>query len=67
MLGPFVAAELKDQINLEQMLRWGSLPGIWTAENSLERESVLDTYAATYVREEIQAESLERESCRFCF
>jgi predicted AAA+ superfamily ATPase len=59
-LGPLVASELREQINLEQLLRWGSLPGIWTEKNSIERESVLDTYAATYVREEIQAESLTR-------
>jgi predicted AAA+ superfamily ATPase len=59
-LGPLVTAELGGDVDLDKMLRWGTLPGIWTAENSLERESVLDTYAATYVCEEIQAESLTR-------
>ncbi|MEK7703312.1 MAG: DUF4143 domain-containing protein, partial [Myxococcota bacterium] len=42
------------------MLAYGSLPGVWTENDRSEREPLLDTYAGTYVKEEIQAEALTR-------
>jgi len=42
------------------LLSYGSLPGVWTENDRREREEVLNTYAATYVKEEIQAEALTR-------
>jgi len=57
-LSPLLYWELKGQCNLQRCLTHGSLPGIYL-ENQ-EGLDVLKTYAATYVKEEIQAESLTR-------
>jgi uncharacterized protein len=58
-LDPLGAAELGDHFDLERVLRTGSLPGIFLDEES--GTEVLETYVATYLREEIQAEALTRD------
>ena len=59
-LGPLVASELAYQMNASQALETGTLPGIWTEADARERRKTLQTYAATYLKEEIQAEALTR-------
>jgi DNA-binding HxlR family transcriptional regulator len=47
-------------MNASQALETGTLPGIWTEADARERRKTLQTYAATYLKEEIQAEALTR-------
>lgn len=54
---PFVPAELADDFSLETVLRFGSIPLVWTAP---ERKPVLEAYVQLYLKEEIRAESLVR-------
>ena len=54
---PFLAAELGDSFDLDQALTLGTLPLIVDAEDP---PNTLRTYAALYVREEVQAEGLVR-------
>ena len=59
-LGPLSCGELDYALDLRQALSYGTLPGIWTAEDNRIREKTLRSYAATYLKEEVQAESLAR-------
>ena len=59
-LGPLVASELAYQMNTTTALETGTLPGIWTEADPRERRKTLQTYAATYLKEEIRAEALTR-------
>jgi len=59
-LGPVVVSELDGRMKTSEALRTGTLPGILTDPDSRSREKTLRTYAATYLREEVQAESLSR-------
>jgi len=54
---PLLPEELGLAFDLEQILRWGSLPVIWSAPD---RKEALKAYAQLYLREEIQAEALVR-------
>jgi predicted AAA+ superfamily ATPase len=54
---PLVPAELKNDFTLERVLRFGSVPLVWNAEDP---EATLDSYVQLYVREEIKAEALVR-------
>lgn len=54
---PFVPEELGDEFDLDQVLRFGSLPVVWRAAD---RKDALLAYAQMYIREEIQAEALVR-------
>lgn len=59
-LGPLTLGEIGYDADVKRMLAYGSLPGVWTEDERQEREDVLSSYAATYVKEEIQAEALTR-------
>jgi predicted AAA+ superfamily ATPase len=59
-LGPLSCGELDYSIDTRQALSIGTLPGIWTEENEEARRKTLQSYAATYLKEEVQAESLSR-------
>lgn len=61
-LFPLVCAELG--IELKTALQFGTLPGIYLGDPSL-RIDTLDSYVATYLREEVQQESLVRGLDRF--
>lgn len=61
-LHPFMAAELQKQFHLERALRLGMLPLIL---DSAEPEETLRSYAALYVKEEVQAEGLVRHIGNF--
>lgn len=54
---PFMATELGALFDLERVLRIGMLPVVWDSNIP---EEVLRTYAAMYLREEVQAEGLVR-------
>ncbi len=59
-LGPLSCAELKYDLNTQQSLSTGTLPGIYTDVSPQDREKTLRSYGATYLKEEIQAEALTR-------
>jgi predicted AAA+ superfamily ATPase len=50
-------AELGRDFNLEQVLRFGSIPLVWQADDP---KATLEAYAQMYVREEIRGEALVR-------
>jgi uncharacterized protein len=60
VLGPLSSGELDHAIDTRQALATGTLPGIFTEPERGEREKTLRSYAATYLKEEVQAESLTR-------
>ena len=59
-LGPVVVGELGYQLDTRQALATGTLPGILTEKDPEVRRKTLRSYAATYLKEEVQAESLSR-------
>lgn len=59
-MGPLVSAEMGHELPTKIALAHGTLPGILSEPNALDREKTLSTYAAIYLREEVQAESLSR-------
>jgi predicted AAA+ superfamily ATPase len=61
-LHPFMAAELRENFDLSQALRYGLLPVVMAAENPTE---VLRSYAALYLREEVQMEGWVRNIGNF--
>ena len=54
---PLVPQELGADFKLDHVLRYGSIPLVWTAED---RREVLDSYTQLYLREEIRAEAVVR-------
>lgn len=60
-LYPFSYLELGDTFDLEQALRWGTLPSIYQTNTDLEKQHFLRAYAQTYLKEEIWAEHFIRE------
>lgn len=54
---PLVPQELGADFNLNDMLRYGSIPLVWAAED---RREVLESYTQLYLREEIRAEAVVR-------
>jgi len=54
---PFVPEELGAHFELEEVLRYGSLPIVW---DSSAKQETLSAYARLYLKEEIQAEALVR-------
>ena len=54
---PLVPRELGGDFNLDDVLMYGSLPVVWTADN---RRDVLESYTQLYLREEIRAEAAVR-------
>lgn len=59
-LFPLTQLELADAFDLDSILAWGSLPKIFSLKNDEERMEFLQTYALTYLKEEIQLEQLVR-------
>lgn len=54
---PFTAMELGRDFDLKRVLRWGCLPMACTSETP---QDYLNSYAATYLREEVQQEGFAR-------
>ena len=56
-LHTFMAAELGDRFSFDRALGQGLLPIVWAAPDP---QKVLETYAALYIREEVQMEGIVR-------
>ena len=56
-LYPLMPAELGEDFDLERVLRFGSIPLVWQADDP---NATLEAYVQLYVREEIRAEALVR-------
>lgn len=56
---PLVARELGDEFSLDEVLRYGSLPGIYS--DARYRVDKLRAYVHTYLRQEIQQEALVKD------
>ena len=54
---PLVPAELGRDFSLERVLRFGSIPVVWQADDP---RAALDAYVQLYIKEEIRAEALVR-------
>ena len=54
---PLLPVELKTDFDVARVLRYGSIPLVWNAEDP---DATLDAYVQLYVREEIKAEALVR-------
>ena len=59
---PLTPAELGDDFNLDDALRYGTIPLVWTAPD---RREVLQSYTQLYLREEIRAEAAVRNLSGF--
>ena len=59
-LSPLTIKELNYNIDVDEVLSAGFLPGILTEKEKKERYKTLKSYASIYLREEIQAEALTR-------
>ncbi|MBN1938117.1 MAG: ATP-binding protein [Candidatus Aminicenantes bacterium] len=57
IMSPLLPRELDADFNLAEVLRFGSLPVIWTSPAKAES---LDAYVQLYLKQEIQAEALVR-------
>lgn len=63
-LHPFIEEEIREQFELEEILKYGSLPPIIGA-NTTEKKRILRTYVHLYLREEIQDEGIVRNLAGF--
>jgi len=54
---PLVPAELGRDFDLERVLRYGSVPVVWSADDP---RATLGAYVNVYIREEVRAEALVR-------
>lgn len=59
---PFMAKEIGDQFQLENALKFGMLPLVLASDDP---QDTLNSYAATYLQEEVQAEGLVRNVGEF--
>ena len=59
-LGPIVSCEMDYKLDTTQALSHGTLPGILVEPDRYVKEKTLSSYAATYLKEEVQAEALTR-------
>lgn len=59
-MSPLSLEELNYNFNLNLAMSYGLLPGIFTEKKIKEKELLLNTYGATYLKEEIQAEALTK-------
>jgi len=60
-LHPLTHIELGKEFNLDQVLQWGALPQIFQYTNDEDKIDYLNSYADTYLREEIIAEQIVRD------
>lgn len=59
-LFPLTEPELRDAFVLEDALRWGTLPKIYSLADDADKTAYLRAYALTYLKEEIAAEQVTR-------
>ncbi len=60
-LHPLTAAEIGEEFNLLDLLSWGALPKIFSFSDMQSKREYLDSYALTYLQEEIWNEHLVRD------
>jgi predicted AAA+ superfamily ATPase len=60
-LFPYSEAELGERFDLITALQWGTLPKIWEYSTPEERQLYLQSYVATYLKEEIAEEQIVRK------
>ena len=60
-LFPFTHRELGDSFDLNQVLKWGSLPKMLSLKDDQEKANYLRSYALTYIKTEIQEEQWVRK------
>lgn len=60
-LYPFTASELGNTFSLDSALNWGTLPILQRAQSDATRRKILQAYAHSYLREEIQQEQIVRK------
>ena len=59
-LFPLTVPEVRDAFDLDEALRWGTLPGTYTLDRDEDRRAFLRAYSQTYLKEEIVAEQIIR-------
>ena len=59
-LFPLTVPEFQDAFQLEEALRWGTLPRLFSLDRAEDRQAYLRAYALTYLKEEIVAEQIVR-------
>jgi uncharacterized protein len=59
-LFPLVISELDDAFDIEQAMRWGTLPFVFSTTDPEEKDDYLASYVRTYLSEEIQREQVVR-------
>ena len=59
-LYPLTVPELRDAFDLDDALRWGTLPRVYSLDTDEDRRAYLRAYALTYLKEEIVAEQIVR-------
>ncbi len=59
-MAPLSLEELDYKLNLDSAMSYGLLPGIYSEKNVREKELLLNSYGATYLKEEVQAEALTK-------
>jgi predicted AAA+ superfamily ATPase len=64
-LYPLTFRELGGDFNLIDTLSWGSLPKLYSLENTLEKSEFLKSYVNIYLKEEILQEQLIRNATPF--
>lgn len=60
-LGPLTHREMGDDLEIDEALIFGTLPGVVTERDDRARQGLLRTYGSTYLKEEVQAEALTRQ------
>lgn len=60
-LYPLSFLELGSDFDLDDALRWGTLPEIFTCDTELEKQKFLEAYSHTYLKEEIWGEQFVRK------
>lgn len=59
-LYPLTSIELGESFDLTTAMKFGTLPRIWNLKTDSARRKMLETYALTYLNEEIRAEQIVR-------
>ena len=59
-LYPLTVPELGDSLKIDEALRWGTLPEIYSLRGEEDKQAFLRAYALTYLKEEIVAEQIVR-------
>lgn len=60
-LHPLTFQEIGEPFQLNEILRWGSLPAILNLRDPLERQETLRSYVSIYLKEEIRQEQIVRK------